>query len=415
MPLFVDNDAVGAIQIGFASPRRFDSDRRAFLSIVARQCAAALERARRYETEREIAETLQRSVIPERLPELPGIGLAARYLPGTSGLDVGGDWYDVIPLREGRVGVVVGDVMGKGVRAAAAMAQLRNGLRAYALEGYKPGVVLERLNRLAESAGAPFATVVYVVVDQATGIARYASAGHPPVLLARADGGRELLVVGSGLPLAVDPNAHYRTGVVELEPGDLLLLYTDGLVESRQRPITEGVDRLVTSVRPDSDLDHVLAEVLDALVESDDRSDDIAILALRLEANIAPLDLELPRAMPSSLPRLRTELMPWLELAGATGDQRNELAVATWEALANALEHPQAPEESYIRIHAERRDGEIVVTVSDFGSWKEPVQSTDRGLGLSMMEGLVTELEVDRDSADGTVVRLRRTLEDRTA
>ena len=414
-PLFVDNDAIGAIQIGFASPRRFDGDRRAFLSIVARQCAAALERARRYETEREIAETLQRSVIPERLPELPGIGLAARYLPGTSGLDVGGDWYDVIPLGEGRVGVVVGDVMGKGVRAAAAMAQLRNGLRAYAVEGYKPGVVLERLNRLAESSGAPFATVVYVVVDQATGVARYASAGHPPVLLARADGSRELLVVGSGLPLAVDPSAHYRTGVAELEPGDLLLLYTDGLVESRQRPITEGVERLVTSVQPDSDLDHVLAVVLDALVESDNRSDDIAILALRLEANIAPLDLELPRVMTSSLPRLRTELVPWLELAGATGDQTYELAIATWEALANALEHPEAAEESYIRVHAERRDGEIVVTVSDFGSWKEPVPSTDRGLGLSMMEGLVTELEVDRDAADGTVVRLRRMLEERTA
>ena len=218
------------------------------------------------------------------------------------------------------------------------------GLRAYAVEGYKPGVVLERLNRLAESSGAPFATVVYVVVDQATGVARYASAGHPPVLSPEPMGSRAarrgLRPTPRGGPQRPLQNRGRRT-----EPGDLLLLYTDGLVESRQRPITEGIERLLTSVQPDSDLDHVL-DVLDALVESDNRPDDIAILALRLEANVAPLDLELPRVMPSSLARLRAELVPWLELAGATGDQTYELAIATWEALANALEHPEAADES---------------------------------------------------------------------
>ena len=341
-PLLVGEYAVGAIQMAFRSARQSDPGRQAFLSIVARQCAAALDRARRFETEREIAETLQQSVLPERLPKLPGISLAARYLPGSSGLDVGGDWYDVIQFGENQVGVVVGDVMGKGVRAAAAMAQLRNGLRAYALEGYKPGAVLERLNRLAESSDAPFATVVYVVVDSATGVARYANAGHPPVLLVRRDGGRELLELGSGLPLAVDPDAHYRTGVAELQPGDLLMLYTDGLVESRQRPIAQGIEQLRTAVRSGRDLDQVLTDVLDTLLESDQRRDDVAVLAVRLEASLAPLDLELPRTMPS-LAALRAELLPWLARAGATRSQTQELAIATWRRSPMHSSTPGSP------------------------------------------------------------------------
>ncbi len=282
-PLRVEEEAIGAILMAFSSRRLFDREQRAFLDILARQCAAALERAHRYETEREIAETLQQSVLPSSLPEVTGIELAACYLPGTSGLDVGGDWYDVIQLGESRVGVVVGDVMGKGVRAAAAMAQLRNGLRAYALEGFKPGSVLDRLNRLAESSDAPFATVVYVVLDHATGVARYASAGHPPVLLCRADGSHELLESDSGLPLGVDAAASYRTGVVELKPGDLLLLYTDGLVESRQRPIAQGIEELGVAIGASGDLDEILTQTIDRVLGTGARSDDVAVVALRLE------------------------------------------------------------------------------------------------------------------------------------
>lgn len=282
-PLLVGEEAIGAIQMAFSSRRLFDRDQRAFLNILARQCAAALDRARNYEMEREIAATLQESMLPAVLPNIPGLSVAVRYLPGTSGLDVGGDWYDVIQLDESKIGVVVGDVMGKGVRAAAAMAQLRNGLRAYALEGFKPGSVLDRLNRLAASSDAPFATVVYVVIDKATGVARHASAGHPPVLLCRAEGGRDLVQSDLGPPLGVDPDASYRTGVLELRPGDLLLLYTDGLVESRDRPIAQGIEQLRASVGTSENLGEILDQTMERVLGSADRSDDVAVVAVRLE------------------------------------------------------------------------------------------------------------------------------------
>ena len=140
------------------------------------QSAQALDRAGRYETERAIAETMQRSVLPERLPEIGGITLAARYLPGTIGVDVGGDWYDVIQLEDGRIGLVVGDVVGKGVQAAAMMGQLRNALRAFAFEHDEPHEVVSRLDKLVEGTiEAAFATLAYLVVDPTSGASRTSS------------------------------------------------------------------------------------------------------------------------------------------------------------------------------------------------------------------------------------------------
>ena len=219
-----------------------------FLAALAGQAAQALDRARRFESEQRMAETLQQSVLPATLPSLPGVQLAGRYLPGTAELEVGGDWYDAILLSNGRFGLVVGDVVGKGVRAAATMGQLRNAIRAFTLDRLKPATTLGRLSRLAEEViETSFATVVYAELDPETSICRYASAGHPPPLLATLDGRVEFLEGGRGLPLGTGTST-YRQAVAELPHGSVLLFYTDGLIERRGRSLDEGFERLGAAV-----------------------------------------------------------------------------------------------------------------------------------------------------------------------
>ena len=181
--------ASGALAVRSRLRRQLAAADREWLVTLVSQGAQALDRAARYETERGIAETLQRSVLPERLPASHGVKLAARYLPGTSGVDVGGDWYDAILLGDGRIGVVIGDVVGKGVRAAAMMGQLRNALRAFAFEHSDPQVVVSRLGKLVDGMmEVPFATLAYLVVDPRTREVRYVVAGHPPPLVRAPDG-----------------------------------------------------------------------------------------------------------------------------------------------------------------------------------------------------------------------------------
>ncbi|MGH3134486.1 MAG: GAF domain-containing protein, partial [Gaiellaceae bacterium] len=202
VPLVAGRRANGLLVFSWAERYELSAEERRFVESLAGQAAQALDRASHFETERTIAETLQRSVLPVSLPRVEGIQLAARYLPGTAELDVGGDWFDALRLPDGRLGLVVGDVVGKGVQAAATMAQLRNALRAFSLDRMKPSSTLARLNRLAdEVVETAFATIVYVVIDPVTQVCRLTSAGHPPPLVVLPDRSVHLLEGGRGLPL----------------------------------------------------------------------------------------------------------------------------------------------------------------------------------------------------------------------
>ena len=193
----------------------------------------------------EVAETLQRSLLPERLPELPGLSIAARYVAGSADAQVGGDWYDVIALRDGHAGVAIGDVVGHGLDAAARMARLQNALRAYALEGLRPSLVLERMNGFArEVSGGPMATLLYGVVDPDEGRLRLATAGHPPVLVIGPSGDAYFAEGPAGSPLGVVPFPSYEESTIPLVPGSTVLLYTDGLVERPEAPLDEGLEWL---------------------------------------------------------------------------------------------------------------------------------------------------------------------------
>jgi GAF domain-containing protein/anti-sigma regulatory factor (Ser/Thr protein kinase) len=415
LPLIVGGRAIGGLGFRFAAPERSpDGTDRAFLLALAGQCAQALERAERYEAEHRVALTLQRSLLPPPPPSIAGIEVALRYLPAGEGLEAGGDWYDVIGLGGDRVGIAVGDVVGRGVEAAAVMGQLQSALRAFALQGEAPATVMGRLARFAaDIPQASMATVAYAVLDLQSGGLRYARAGHPPPLLVRSDGRTAYLEDGRGAPLAALPGPDYEEGIAELGPGDMLLLYSDGLVERRREVIDEGLNRLARAAAPASGAgaEEVCDRVLGALFGDRTPGDDVVLLVLRRTAAAAPLAVRVP-AVPGQLSTVRGELRRWLTAAGATDLEAQDVLVACGEALANAVEHAyRGGEAGEIDLRVTLGpDGLLDATVRDFGRWQPPRLAADRGRGLALMDALMDEVEIVRGRG-GTQVVLRRRIE----
>lgn len=252
----------------------------------------AAELGELYERELGVTELLQRSFLPERLPALPGLALAGRYVPGSADADVGGDWYDALALPDGQLVLVIGDVEGHGLRSATFMSQLRNALRAYVLEDPSPQRAIDRVRHLAVATEAEcFATVLCVTVDPSTLVGRFARAGHLPPLLLSAGGTTRFLDGAGSAPLGAPDLLHSAEGRFELEPGSTLVLFTDGLVERRDVDLDVMLDRLAAAAAAgpcplDELVDHLLAEV------AQQRADDVALLALRV--------VEPPRPEPAS-------------------------------------------------------------------------------------------------------------------
>jgi serine phosphatase RsbU (regulator of sigma subunit)/CheY-like chemotaxis protein len=273
---------LGLIQVADKDSADFTESDEVVLLQLAQLAAVAIENAERYALEHDIAETLQRSLLPDALPEVPGLELCARYQPGGPGTQVGGDWYDVFILDDARVALAVGDVAGRGPRAAAVMGQLRTAMRAYALQGLAPGDVLARLDRLLHIlAPAAMATAAYLVLDAASGRLELALAGHPPPLLATT-AGSAFLECDPNAPLGTVIDRPFASHAVQLEPGSLLLCYTDGLIEEPRSSLDDGLRRLAESVDPElGELDELCDAVLKAMVPAEG-ADDVALLAARL-------------------------------------------------------------------------------------------------------------------------------------
>jgi GAF domain-containing protein/CheY-like chemotaxis protein len=259
----------------------FELDDLSLLEDLGRRIATFLETASISRREREIAHTLQRSLLPDTIPAFSELGFATRYLPGTEGVHVGGDWYDAIAVNDRCVAFVIGDVSGRGVRAAAIMGKLRATVRAYLLDGFGPAAVLERSNRASESMGSDhFATVLCAILDRNTGSLTFANAGHPPPILI---GERTCTVLDAepGPPIGVVRTAEYSDVTVRVDAGATFLLYTDGLVESRKRFASDGIVELCEHAKTQRDdlelfVDHLLAAMTGGL-----REDDVALVAVR--------------------------------------------------------------------------------------------------------------------------------------
>jgi sigma-B regulation protein RsbU (phosphoserine phosphatase) len=278
VPLIAEGKVIGVLHVGSLTPRRFTSDDASLLQLAADRAALAVQSLRSAD-DRIAAEALQRSLLPSALPMVPGVQIAARYVPG-SGV-VGGDWYDVFVLPSGQLGVVIGDVAGSGLVAAIVMGRMRSALRAYALETTDPAEVLGRLDRkMHHFEPGALATVLYAVLDPALDRAYLSSAGHLAPVTAVPGGAGEVTEIAPGLMIGVDPRARRRVSTVKIAPGAVLCLYTDGLVERREYPLDEGLARLCGAVTAQAP-EQVCASVMGALVGSVPARDDIALVALR--------------------------------------------------------------------------------------------------------------------------------------
>jgi serine phosphatase RsbU (regulator of sigma subunit)/FixJ family two-component response regulator/anti-sigma regulatory factor (Ser/Thr protein kinase) len=415
VPLLAEAQIIGVMHVGTKRPRKFTAEDTVVLQLASDRAARAIARARRFQQEHETAVTLQRSLLPDRLPDVPGLALAARYLPGAAGTEVGGDWYDVIPLADGRVGIAMGDVVGRGIPAASLMGQLRNGLRAYAIEAHPPAAVLERLDRLVQSLNpGRMATLLYMVLEPDGRNAVFANAGHLPPLVVESDGSPRLLEGARGVPLGVLPYTTFEETEARLAPDSTLVLYTDGLVEERGISIEIRLDDLQRAASAPFEGPNELCErLLRELLPEGPGVDDVAVLALTTApASTDRLALTLP-AEPEALITARRALRNWLSELGVEPDLVYDITLATGEACTNAIEHAYAPGDASFDLEASHGADDVLVTVRDYGSWRPP-RGRNRGRGLKLMETLMDAVTVRREKT-GTIVELRRSLEDGSA
>jgi PAS domain S-box-containing protein len=362
-----------------------------------------------YERERTIASTLQRDLLPRRLPDAPGIALASHFSAGGEGTAVGGDWFDAFTLPGGRLGLVIGDVAGRGVAAAARMGQLRSVARAYAVEGHTPSGVVARLNLYHQTLRADnMTTLVYAIIEPDHGRLRLVNAGHPPPAVI-VPGSSARLLEGSCPALGIAEICQPPEIVADFPPGATLALFTDGLVERRRENIDAGLGRLLSALAgAPGDIEAVRDTVIEACVGPEPVDDDVTALFVRAEAVLGEnIRLTLtPDA--DALAALRRMLRRWLIEMGAAPDEMGAIVMAANEAWQNAIEHGHDFQPVPVDVRFQREDDEVVITVRDAGGRGQPAGDPDRGRGIELMRGLMDNAKLDLGSHRGGVVVLRR-------
>ncbi len=411
-PLLVGPRTTGALVFVFDGPKEFNEEERGLIVALAHQCAQALERSRLYERERRVAEMLQGAFLPAGLPQVPGIRVHAAYVPATATPSVGGDWYDVFRLSDGQVALSVGDVVGHGVQAAAVMGQVRQSIRAAALDDAEPARVLARADRVLNLTYEfeAMATAIFARFDPIALTLEYATAGHPSPVVADADGSVRMLE-GGGLPLGYAGDRVFPSRTVQLAPSTLLVLYTDGITELTRNP-TAGRERLLAAVAHahEAGAEDPAHSILAQILGDGSAPDDIAIVSAAVDAAaVAELDLALP-AQPSSLRLVRQAIRKLAAGLALSEDRSFTLSVAVGEAVNNVIEHAYgvAPGKVYVRA---RRDGaSLRVEVEDRGQWRPARPQGTGGRGLALIGGLAEHLELIAGST-GTIIRFTVPLE----
>lgn len=387
----------------------------------AEEQAATLQQ--RYDQSRDVITALQRELLPAGLPVLPGVQVAASYLLADAGTAAGGDWYDVVTRDDGRVALIVGDVVGHGVTASGVMGQLRAVLQDRLDGGADLTEALTAADRFARRLPAAHATTLcLVMLDPADGTFTYCTAGHPPPLVIGRDGTTRFLGATGGAPLGTSGTFAVRDD--RLQIGDMLLLYSDGILERPGRAIGDGTAELA-QVAADSAAgrimrdpgstaaERVCTQTVELLVRATGHSDDITLLAAQRVQPVPDLELELP-ADPGALRGSRAGIAAWLGRLGVTDEDTFLLQHALGELITNAIEHGSAraavPAEAVVRVHAHLdTGGRLWATVTDEGRWREPARQSMRGRGLALTAQLVDDLRVE-PAAGGTVATLQRTL-----
>ena len=313
-----------------------------------------------------MAEALQRRLLPAERPDGPGLEIASRYLPA-AGASLGGDWYDVFPVPDGRIALAVGDVVGHGIEAAAVMGQLRTALRAYAVEGHPPAAVVDRVNHLMANLGPnAMTTLAYLVLDPAEESLELVNAGHPPPLVIDPSGAAAFLKPSSGIPLGATAAVLHRADTFPLATGAIVLLYTDGLVEPQAESIDVGLERLRALAEGCDDVDRLCATIVERMVP-ESPADDVAFIAARVPPLADHVRTRWP-ATSESLADARYLLRRWLRSRGAAEDETYDIVVASQEACANAIEHAYGPGASEYELEARLEGRRVRITVRDRGA-----------------------------------------------
>ncbi|MET9883226.1 SpoIIE family protein phosphatase [Streptomyces sp. NPDC006430] len=399
LPLIAQARPIGAIGLLYQDKDGFTQDERNLLVALGSSIAQSLQRAMLLEQEHDLAEGLQQAMLPRRIPSVPGAEIAVRYRSARMGQDIGGDWYDVIPLPGGRVGAVIGDVQGHDTHAAAVMGQLRIVLRAYAAEGHSPGTVMARASVfLHELDTDRFATCTYVEADLSTGVLQLVRAGHIDPLLRTREGDCRRLPVEGGMPLGLSAEfgrLEYAVTTVELDPGETIVLCTDGLVEHPGADLDDGIQLLTALVRSGPADLQLLADRLCGVIDERGGDDDMALLLLRrqveeppqgggrLQQHVAPGD---PEALVAARHMIGAAVRSW----GAR-ERSDEIELVADELIVNALMHTEGPAIVTLRVLAgsQRR---LRVEVEDRSSAlprrREAGEAGVSGRGLMLVDRL---------------------------
>jgi serine phosphatase RsbU (regulator of sigma subunit)/anti-sigma regulatory factor (Ser/Thr protein kinase) len=394
----------------FGESRRVSAEDRLLVTALVGHLSLAMQHVRQFELARDTSLTLQRSMLaPTELPE----GFAVRYEPAVSPLEIGGDWYDVLPVGDDRIGIIVGDCVGRGLSAAAVMGQLRSSGRALLLTGASPAKLLEHLDSVAAFIPDAFCTTVFVaILDTRSETLTYSSAGHVPAVLAAPECEPHLLTDARSVPLAVHRDEPRPQATAALTGGSTVLLYTDGLVERRDEPIDAGIARVAdvmaqsTQLPVDTVADVMLAKLAPAL----GYDDDVAIVLYRHPGPVLVIETD---AIPVRLTDVRHQLTAWLHSAGVPEPLAADIVLVVNEACSNSAEHAyrgQAP--GPMRVHAAVDDRHIHIQVADSGSWKTPpADPGTRGRGILLMRTLSEHVDLD-GTAQGTTVGMRFAFEE---
>jgi anti-sigma regulatory factor (Ser/Thr protein kinase) len=380
---------------------------------LALRVAVALDAAQVYAREHHVADTLQRALLPERLPVDDNLLFDAAYLPGAEEAIVGGDWYDAFRLPDGRIAFSIGDVAGHGLRAAIVMGEVRQAFRAAALNPKSPSLVLDRANTILNMRANPvMVTAMFGIVDPRDGTFTYASAGHPAPLLALPCGSA-LLLPKDGLPLGIVDELGATDWTFTLPPGATFAVYTDGLIEY-SRDIVEGEHRLLDAMRDSAvvrDVEPARA-LLRHIFATQPNTDDVATLTVSA-ADVPSRSFGFTfSALPMAVPIVRRSLDRFAARLGLADDDRFAVLTAAGEAMANAVEHAYNGTPGLVRLEAEASADALTVTVEDEGKWKPAQRRDERGRGLPLMRALMDAVEIRTHQAS-TQVRLTLALDER--